>query len=234
MYTPTNAVIYTTGPVLHISIETISGKFFTLEVEASDSIENLKAMIKDQECIEPDLQRLLFSGKQLADERTLSEYCIENEDTVTLGELICHYRCAVLCLNGMTYTWCHCSAVVPLAVKIETLIGEVVTVTIDACDTVEKVAEIVEQDIQLPAGCHRLVFGENVLDRKRTLVDVNVHEGDTLQLLQCPGNNSHMHAIFFQQIFRCSFQFGIFSVSFVPNLHRSVCCGTRQHPGDPT
>lgn len=69
---------------MQIFVKNILGKTFALQVEPSESIENLKAKIREKEGFSIEEQRLYFNGTQLEEAKKLSDYNIGDEFTVLL------------------------------------------------------------------------------------------------------------------------------------------------------
>ena len=74
---------------MQIFVKIPSGRTITIQCEPCDTVLNVKNWVNDREGIHPDAQRLIYGGKQLIDEKAISEYNIQSEATLTLVYRLC-------------------------------------------------------------------------------------------------------------------------------------------------
>ena len=138
---------------MNIFVRTLTGRMLELEVEPSDTVEEVKKKVTGVIAVPEEQQRLIFATKQLEDGRTLSDYDIQKYSTIDL---------ALRLLGGS-------------AIYLITPTGKTIYLR---GDNLDRSIEEVKQEIQEREGIlpeHQcLTFANMELESDRTLRDYNI------------------------------------------------------------
>mmetsp|Transcript_23088 Transcript_23088/g.74315 ORF Transcript_23088/g.74315 Transcript_23088/m.74315 type:complete len:105 (-) Transcript_23088:1307-1621(-) len=69
---------------MQLFVKTLDGKTISVDVDAGDKIEDVKAKIQEKEGIPPEQQRLIFGGKQMDAQKTLGDYDVQEGSSLSM------------------------------------------------------------------------------------------------------------------------------------------------------
>lgn len=141
---------------MQIYVKTPDGKTIPVQVEPTDTVEDVKKKVEDKAGIPVPDQTLLFDGEELDDPTTLADNNIKHGDTLTLD---------------------------PMQIYVKHWDGSVITLDVQPGDTLGDVKSKVDAEKDIPPDQQRLTFNDKPLKKnKKTLRDYNIKNKDTIVL----------------------------------------------------
>ncbi|ORZ17200.1 ubiquitin-related domain-containing protein [Absidia repens] len=67
-----------------IKVKTLTGKEIEVDIEPNDAISRIKERVEEKSGIPPPQQRLIYGGKQMADEMSASSYGVDGGSVLHL------------------------------------------------------------------------------------------------------------------------------------------------------
>ena len=148
---------------MKISIKTPIGKLLSLDVEPTDTIQDLKGKIKKHESqIEIDKLNLIFIGIRLDNNRDLASYNIRQDSTL--------------------YLFSKFETSIRINVNIVDK-NKKIRLSIEESDLIETLKEKIFQTEKIPINQQKLLFSDKELNNKKRLSEYNIKPEAELTLI---------------------------------------------------
>ena len=136
---------------IYANVHAASDKVITLEVASSSTILEVKSLLYEKEGILPNQQTVIFSGRLLEDDYTLSYYNVQKECTLHL-------------------------MFKPIKLCVKTASGSSIDLTLYAYNSIEDLKLKIQDELRIPIKRQKLFFADTLLENNRTLCDYNIQE----------------------------------------------------------
>jgi len=146
---------------MQIFLKVSNGQKMTMDVEISETVENIKSRFSEQEGIPIQDLRLFFDGKQLRNNETLSEKNIMNESTLSL----------IIVLRG------------GMQIYVKTITGKSVPLGVELSDSIANIKAKVYEKEGVNPEIQNLIFSAKKLENDKTLADYEITGESTIYLV---------------------------------------------------
>lgn len=146
---------------MQIFVKSPTGETIILDVEASETISDIKSKLENKLEIPTNQQTLIYAGKKLDAEKSLADYNIQKQSTLQL--LIISQE--------------------DLHILIKMLTGKIITLDVGLDCSIEQVKKKIQDKAGYPSDQQLLIFNRKELEDGKTLADYNIENDSTLFLL---------------------------------------------------